>query len=600
LEFPTKPYKAEVPAAEWWKSLNAQEREFYTKDEAKYKRGGRGLWNVTKKGPKNTSPTKGGKEDDETVVRKKTSLYQPAAQLEVDPPVEDPSIAPTPAEGSDNELDPDGPSDSDEPLDNFGTYLPKRPTPRNGDQPQNRFAVEPHFTFEDDEIGIREHHTKRNNKNELSYSGMDPYPNPKKFHFDQVARALNSAKNKAEDLDQELVAEFKVHPTYGLVIRDSVNPDWSEDSSFNPPNTWAEPLPESKSYVFIEDGQHNLYNHDHEKPAWHNSRSNWMVKTDRAFDEETTKDRVARVLEAYNTREEEEEKSGITKSKKPVIESSLVEVSKHELAEMKAINEKEARRIQQIREGLNKPRSVWPSSSAGAPQRSLPYDPTKDTGNGTGYQTPYRQISQAPREDTSALSILATEAGRSQDENRRPSQPIAYFPPRWGDQIQQKKVMREEDGRSVRAPLRSIPPAFEQSRRQPHNVGNSQFTPQQYSPQGQAAPPQNPGPSHAHPHPAHQTAYQGFAQIPPHPGPHQQPLQSPPQPSQQLPQQHHQAQFSPQRTAAQASAPGGLRALAPAPPSGRSSQPTQQPQPQPQNSGWIYRYGRWLGEDNGQ
>ena len=586
----------EVTPAEWWKSLTTQEREAWLKMEARFKKGGRDPGRIGRRGPKNTSPTK-GKDDDDTVVRKKTSLYQPAAQLEVDLPVEDPSIAPTPAEGSDGEVEAETQSDGDEQLDSYGTYLPKKPTPRNGDQPQNRFAVEPHITFEEDEVGIREHHSKRNNKNELSYSGMDPYPNPKKFHFDQVARALNSAKNKPEDLDQDLVAEFKVHPQYGLVVKGSVNPDWSKDSSFKPASDWSEPLLESTSLVFIEDGLHNTYVHDHDKPAWHNSRSNWMLKTDRSFEEDTTRDKVARILEVMNAREEEQKKLGLSTTKGISIDSALLEATNEGLAELKASNDRESQRLQKIRQELanaNKPRSIWPPPTASIkPQRSLPYDPTKDTGNGTGYQTPYRQINQAPREDHSALDILAGEAEKTRE--RQPSQPQVYPLARWIDLPPQKKI-RDEEGRSLsaRSTARTMT-GIERSRPHAHQINNSMFTPQQYSPQapaGTSLPPHHLSHQHVHPHPAHQTSYQGFAQLPPHHAPHQQPhpsppqlsLQSPHQLTQQLPQQHPPSQFSPQRAAPQQ--PGGLRALAPAPPQGRGSQPPQQ-----QPGGW-YGYGR--------
>lgn len=573
------------------------------KDEAKGKRGSRVLSAVGKRGPKNASPTK-GKDDDDTVVRKKTSLYQPAGQLETDPPVEDPSIAPTPAEGSDDEVEAETQSDEvdKELADKYGLYLPKKPTPRNGDAPQNRFVLDPHFTYEDYEIGIREHHHKRNNKNELFFIGIDPQPNPKKFHYDHVARALNSANNKTEDLDQDLVSEYKVHPQYGFAVKGSVNPDWSESSSFMPPRDWSELLPESKSLVFIEDGEHNEYIHDHEKPAWHNSRSNWMVKTDRSFDEETSREKVTRVLEAMNAREEEEEKSGVKKNKGMVIDLSLLEASNEGLSELKASNERESQRLQKIRQELanaNKPRTIWPPTIPTTPQRSLPYDPTKDTGNGTGYQTPYRQIGQPHREDRSALELLAIEAEKTRE--RRPSQPQAYPQTRWVEPPQPKK-MRDEDGRnlSARPPARTMA-GIERSRPHSHQISNSMFTPQQYSPQAPAAaalPPHHLSHQHAHPHPAHQTTYQGFAQLPPHHTPHQPPHQSPQQLPQlsphqlstQLPQQHPPSQFSPQRAGPQQ--PGGLRVLAPAPPQGRGNQQPPQQIPPQQNGGWYNGYGR--------
>jgi hypothetical protein len=594
LEVDTDPYVAEVHAGDWWRSLGRQEREAWMKDEARHHRGGRDSGRGGKRGAKNASPTKVKEDDDSTVVRKKPSLYQPAPQLQPDLPIDDPSMVATPAEGSDGELEGETPSDGDEqPADGHGVYLPKRPTPRNGDPPQNRFAVERHFDFEDAEIGIREHHLKRNNKNELSYSGMDPTPNPKKFHFDQVARGLNSAKNKTEDLDEDLVAEFKVHPQYGLAIKDSVNPDWSDDSSFEPTD-WSQPLAESESYVFIEDGPHNAYDYDHDKPAWHNSRSNWMLKTNRSFQENTTKDKIAKALEAMDDRE----KAGI-KPKRRQINSNLLEAVEIEVS--KAKEPQQRRSNQQERGKASKPRSVWPPQAGPAtPQRSLPYDPTKDTGNGnTGYQTPYRQMGQ-PREEINALDILASEA-----QKRQPSQSQAYAQPRMVYSPPPRTRMREEDETFNGANRRPALYAgrVERNRSQSHQMSNSNFEPKQYeySPQPSArrrlspqtySPQARPAPVPPHlrrfqspSRATQQTTYQSLYQLPPQPP--QPSHQTQPQLSPQLAQQPPPPlpppppQFSPPR-APQPPPAGGLRTLAPAPPQGRGSQP-----PQPQNPAWY-------------
>lgn len=474
-------------------------------------------------------------------------------------------MAPTPAEGSDGELDGETQSDGDEqPADSHGAYLPKKPTPRNGDPPQNRFAVEPHFTFEDDEIGVREHHLKRNNKNELSYSGMDPHPNPKKFHFDQVARGLNSAKNKPEDLDEDLVAEFRVHPQYGLAVKDSVNPDWSDESSFEPTD-WSKPLAETESIVFIEDGPHNLELDEQDKPAWHTSRSNWVLKTNRAWEETTTGDRVPKAVEATVARE----KAGI-KNKHRELDPDLTAAANKGLAEFNA-NEKESRRsrgIQQESGKAKKSRAVWPPRPGPTtPQRSLPYDPTKDTGNGnTSYQTPYPTgQSQAPmgqnhpREDSTRLEALAHIAGSQQ-----PSQPQAYSSSRWVEPPHMN--IREEDGNfNGMSPRQTgYMTGNERNRSRPHQFSNSNFTPQPYSPQSSARQqnasrfPQQyspPVPAAAFPpqrrslqSPSHQTTYQSSYQLPP-----------------------QQPQLSPQRPQPQAQAPAGtFRTLAPAPPQGGS------------------------------
>jgi hypothetical protein len=435
-------------------------KEYIRKEEQKTARGG-------KRGAKNSSPTKGNKEnDDDTIVRKKPSLYQPASQVQPDL-AEDPSMAATPAEGSDGELDGETQSVGEEqPTDIYGAFIPKKPIPRNGEPPQNRIQVDPHFAFTDDEIGVREHHSKRNNKNELSYSGMDPKPNPKRFHFDQVARGINSAKNKPEDLDPKKVAEFGVHPQTGLPVKGSRNPDASKDSSFQRTD-WSKPLAETESIVFVEDGPHNRHLEEQDKPAWHTSRSNWILKTERHFSEATTGDRVHKVIEALDARE----KAGIP-NKRRKLDSELVAVAD---GEYKATKDRESRRSKNIQQeaGKAKQSRAWPPRAGPAtPQRPLPYDPTKDTGNSTTtYRTPY---AQAQMEDRSGLNALAHAAAHPLSRSRPPPQlpSMHYSPPARQQQYQSRY---------------QLPPAPLSPQRPPPQGGLRALAP---------APPQGPWPGH--------------------------------------------------------------------------------------------------------
>lgn len=84
----------------------------------------------TKKKPgrksKNASPMK-GKLDPEPTVTRKSALYQPALHDSL-AQQNDVSMAPTPAELSETELDQDQavtPEGDDEAMDKFGTFLPK-------------------------------------------------------------------------------------------------------------------------------------------------------------------------------------------------------------------------------------------------------------------------------------------------------------------------------------------------------------------------------------------------------------------------------------------------------------------------------------------
>ncbi|KAM3065674.1 hypothetical protein ACMFMG_011381 [Clarireedia jacksonii] len=253
------------------------------KEQSK-KRGGRGK----RAAAKPVSPSKPQNSDEAEVAPKKTSLYQPATSLSVATTVDGDSAAPTPAELSEQD-------DADDFVtDKFGVHIPNKARPRNGDPPNNRIVVEPPFKFDEDEIGIRHHHYKKYNKNDIpTYIGMDPSPNPTNFHYDPWVRNHHSTNNRAEDLDESIVETYKLHPTLGLPVKGSINPTVKERTD------WSKPMAETKPIVFV------VETNDPEefKPRFDTSRSAWMEHTERAFEDLGDQLKMAESLEAIGARD---------------------------------------------------------------------------------------------------------------------------------------------------------------------------------------------------------------------------------------------------------------------------------------------------------
>ena len=342
----------------------------------------------------------------DSTQHKKTSLYDTTAPQEDGRLPETASVAPTPGETSERDESGTETDGQEQPKDRFGVFVPKKPVTRNGFMPENRIVAEPYFKFDDDEIGIRIHHVKRNNKNELVYAGMDPFPNPKKFFYDQRARYLNSTKNRPEDLDQAKVQEFGVHPIYGLPVKGTKNPDYEEGKTqtFNGQTNWSEPLLPTQPVVFIQEerGKNSLF--DDEKKVFHSSRSTWMVQTKKDSDEVEPKSKMTRILEAMGVKEPRP-KRPVTVTKLPsvpqVIEPSLIEAASNALIE------------------VNKPAPAVFSPPPPPPQpspRSHGYDPVRDTiyeSRPSPQQQPYSSL-YAPLPSFSRpggkLAILADAA----------------------------------------------------------------------------------------------------------------------------------------------------------------------------------------------
>ncbi|TVY56912.1 hypothetical protein LSUE1_G009655, partial [Lachnellula suecica] len=283
---------------------------------------------------------------------KGSALYQPQAEvLEVPHPLPDlVSAAPTPAEvsGDDTETDETESNGEEQPTDQFGVKVPKKPTPRNGDIPQNRIVSEMPVVFEPEEIGIRKHLYRKTNKNDQTYLGMDMEPNPKKAHWDQVARGHNSAKNKKEDLDQDVVRTFKIHPAYGLPLPTSVNPayDEVENPSFSPPTNWTENLAPTEPLVLIEETGRSASELDEDKKAFLTSRSEWIIRSQEDWEQIMPRFKMSTVLSERGELERPQSRPVFMKKERSIETPDIPQVIDNSL--LQAANDAERRRAEDV------------------------------------------------------------------------------------------------------------------------------------------------------------------------------------------------------------------------------------------------------------
>lgn len=354
---------------------------------------------------------------------KGSALYQPQAAVTDTPDMLElpalpdlPTAAPTPAEvsGEDTETDNTEAQGEEQPTDQYGVKVPKKPTPRNGEAPQNRIVGDAPVTFDQDEIGIRKHHVRKNNRNEQQYLGMDPDPNPKRVHYDQVARGHNSARNKKEDLDEAMVETFNVHPTYGLPLPTSKNPTYDEcvDPPFRPPTDWSKPLAPTSPIVVIEETRRNRKLLDEDKKAFLTSRSEWIIRVEAESEEIEAKVKMNSMLNDLS----------VLDPPRPTTPEQVAEEEPESTIDeelLSAVNEAESERVDSLKVKVSdspapkplpqqfSPRAPGPiqhyspvvtmhvpaPAPAPAPQRSQGYDPVRDTG----YQTPYQPVAPKPQ-----------------------------------------------------------------------------------------------------------------------------------------------------------------------------------------------------------
>lgn len=441
-----------VHPTDWWsKMLDDRGRKAWREADRKRKPVGDLSFidgdELAKKKPgrksKNASPMKGKAESEPAVARIKSALYQPALHDSL-AQQNDASVAATPAELSETELDQDQAATSDgneEAMDKFGTYLPKKPIPRNGEPPQNRFVQKPHMTFDEDDIGVRVHHMKKVQKEQL-YLGSDPTPNPTHLHFDQFARGENSALNSPDDLDPGLVQAYGVHPTYGIPVPGCRNPDVANKTD------WTKDLEPTNPIVFVEKETGKVH---------HTSRSAWIIEALRKWEatdvDEGTRDKVRSLLERLSTPDARE------------VSPQLLETIHAALLD--AVN--------------NAPPPPSP------PRRQF-YDAARDTTSSLPYQTPYSQQRKKPGQSLTVLADAAEHAARQRPPIRHASgynmgwQPPPPHVPQHPQPLPQAHAQYQPQ----------YPPPL---RPQPQYQPQYQPPPPQYPPQHQyVPPPQFPGP----------------------------------------------------------------------------------------------------------
>ncbi|KAI9645970.1 hypothetical protein NHQ30_005407 [Ciborinia camelliae] len=357
------------PADAWANGGRAAQLAAEAEKEKSKKRGGRGK-KSTKTSASPYKPLDILMPDETEVAPKKTSLYQPATSLSLATTMDGDSAAPTPAELTEQE-------DVDElETDKFGVYIPNKARPRNGDPPNNRIVVEPPFTFDEDEIGIRHHHYKKYNKNDLpTFIGMDPSPQPKTFHYDPWVRNHHSTNNRPEDLDQTIVETHKLHPTLGLPVKGSINPTLTTRSD------WSKPVAETKPVVFIVETQ----DEESLKPRLETSRSAWMARTEREFADLGDQLKMAESLEAIGLRDPI--LRPIEERVEPQIIGKVSDALLQAVSEAMNVPSKPAPSTSSIRANSTAPPTSVPGTPAPAPapapaptQRTQGYDPVRDTG----------------------------------------------------------------------------------------------------------------------------------------------------------------------------------------------------------------------------
>ncbi len=311
------------------------------------------------------------------------------------------------------------PSDSDEdlapehPIDQYGVSVPAR----KGQQ--NKIIVPPSVVFEEHEIGVRKHLIKA--KEDHGTERITSYkvalsPNPENFYLDQVkSSGVNNAKQTEADFDKELINRHKLHPKLGIALRQSCNPylptdtdSWDELYERNT-KRWADLDPtEAMSKVVIQ------VNRDGSRTLFRTSRSEWMLKTDKRFEQVHEQTQMRKLLGEAGDLEERP-------TPPPVIQPEEETREPIDATLLSAVNDAEADRFAEEMRRKEAPRAfkspyaesstsaaarnfqspapggdMRPSMPAPTPQRSLGYDPVRDNyrtdpAPESSYRTPYAQ-----------------------------------------------------------------------------------------------------------------------------------------------------------------------------------------------------------------
>lgn len=231
-------------------------------------------------------------------------------------------------------------------LDPYGVRIPRKKFRSSSKaRPNNHMIVPRFFDFEDAEgqiledgsIGIQEigfrNWTTKNIRNRDYFIGSDASPNPEFFFIPQRVGDINSGNNTIEDMRSvaHIARTHKLHPTLGIVLPGSVNPDYCDlkDPYFAPPsikNCSLEPL---KPHMIIQE------NSDGTTSVSKVPRS-WIRQTNENFKSYQTRNKLASLLSAIGDHAEPKQCLPNSSKRADVIDQELIN------AALAALEEREA------------------------------------------------------------------------------------------------------------------------------------------------------------------------------------------------------------------------------------------------------------------
>ncbi|KAI9051611.1 hypothetical protein LZ554_004655 [Drepanopeziza brunnea f. sp. 'monogermtubi'] len=244
------------------------------------------------------------------------------------------SLPPTVPGSPDDETEPNVNEDADsdarpQETDEYGVSIPHKRVRRDQPPPYNRIQASAPVEFEPHEIGLRQTHYQKQPDGTHKKLGRDIDPNPKngKVYYDQRQGRYNAGKNQPEDLDQEIVAAHNLHPRLGLPIAGSVNPRHDEcpEPYFPKPTDWTQPWENSNPVMFVHTAL------DGTRSISRTSRSEWMYRAQRAFDQLPLAEKMGDLLDQSGDREARLATPSIPSSpiarSSPVVPSSPIVIS---------------------------------------------------------------------------------------------------------------------------------------------------------------------------------------------------------------------------------------------------------------------------------
>lgn len=280
------------------------------------------------------------------------------------------------------------------PVDKYGVSVPCKRA-RGSAYVNNRIVSAPPVKFEEHEIGLRVRRVIGERSAAIK-KGTDPTPNPPNFHYYQRQGTYNAAHQTPEELDQSIVKRFKLHPSFGLPLARSVNPDDVEDSVLYEVKTrrWEQPI-ESQPVSFV------ARKPDGSKEMLRTSRSHHLVMTEKKMEEVPAQRLMLSALSSEGELSRPQAPQTIAPELLDAADAAAVEEERINRAFLPAMVPTPA----PSSSSFSLP-ALAPATRPGPSQRSHGYDPVRDTV----YQTPYSQPRPAPAVLVGGLDVLADAA----------------------------------------------------------------------------------------------------------------------------------------------------------------------------------------------